>query len=492
MIKNTGPLIQQDNATILDGLRGSMSQGYRDRIPKADQGDLTATVRELQNYQPHMNEFINALVNRIGIEIFRRNSWTNPLSIFKLGLMEFGDTVEEVQVGLLKAHHYNNDRETSMEDLYSRELPEVQSSFHGINRQVYYKVTITDVMLNRAFLTSNGISSMITQLMQAPTTSDNVDEFLAMTQLFREYDANGGFFRINIPDVAVSTSTEANAKAALRSIRATAGNLKFINPKYNAANMEVAVDIDDLVLFVSPEFRAAIDVNALAAMFNLEYGQAIKRIIDIPADRLAADNVQAILTTKDFFVVMDTVLTSRTVENGVDLSHNFLLHHHSIISASRFVPAIAFTTGPGTEDEFVEKPVTGISAIKYENASGDLVAVVDDAVTVAPGFNYQFEAHGTTADADTVDAVRWSVEGNARFQTYVSEEGVLHVSAIETGTLNAGVDKIEGNTDDFHTISVRATTVWVNPDDVRADPFTKVVRLKLSGETLEKWPVPEE
>jgi hypothetical protein len=487
MILETGPLIQRPNPEILDGLRGSMSAAYRSRVPKADQGDASATIRALQKYKPHMNEFIDALVNRIGLEIYRRNTWTNPLAVFKRGLMEYGDTVEEVQVGLLKAHHYNGSNETSIGDLYGTELPEVQSSFHRINRQVMYKVTITQVMLNRAFLTNNGISDMIQQLMESPTTSDNVDEFLHMTELFREYDANGGFYRINIPDVAVSTSTEANAKAALRSIRATAGNMKFVNPKYNAANMEVAVDIDKLVLFVSPEFRAAVDVNALAAAFNIEYAQAINRIIDIPADRLAADDIQAILTTEDFFVVMDTLFETATIQDPTKLSYNYFLHHHSIISASRFVPAIAFTTGPGTEDVADDFAVTGISAIKIGIPEGTMVAA--DGEDVERGVAYQLEAHGTTATAGEETAVRWSVEGESTFTTYISPDGVLHVSGIEAGY---PYDADGGGTGvAVPVIDVRATTTWINPADPTAAPFTTTAKLNIVGDSWELWPVPE-
>ena len=488
MIKNTGPLIQRPNAEILDGLRGSMSAAYRARVPKADQGDASATIRALQKYKPHMNEFIDALVNRIGLEIYRRNSWTNPLAIFKRGQMEFGDTVEEVQVGLLKAHHYNEDRETSIADLYETELPEVQSSFHRINRKVHYKVTITKVMLQRAFLTTNGISDMIQQLMEAPTTSDNVDEFLHMTQLFQEYEANGGFYKINIPDVAASTSTEADAKAALRSIRATAGNLKFINPKYNAANMETAAEIEKLVLFVSPEFRAGVDVNALAAMFNKEYGQTIERIIDIPADRLAGGEIQAILTTEDFFVVLDVLFETAEIQDPSKLSYNYFLHHHSIISASRFVPAVAFTTGLGTEDEPEDFAVTGISAIQVENSAGVLVAA--NGTDVERGTAYQLEAHGTTATAGEETAVRWSVEGESTFQTYITPEGVLHVSGIEQGYPYDADGAGAGEA--VQVIDVRATTVWVNPDDTDAAPFTTTARLNITGESLELWPVPEE
>lgn len=479
MIKKTGELIQHDNATLLDGLRGDMSTHYRNSVPKATQGDVSETIRTIQSYKPHMNELVEALVNRIGREIFRRNAWTNKLAVFKRGEMEFGDTIEEIQMGTLKAHTYNPDRDSSVEDLHGTELPDIQTSFHSVNRQEYYRVTITRAMLRRAFLTNNGLSDMISELIQSATTSDNRDEFLIMTQLFKEYDANGGFFRVNIPDVATSTSTDAQAKAALRTLRATADNLEFMDPKYNAAKMDIAVDMDDLVLFVTPEAKAALDVNALAAMFNLEYGKTIDRMITIPQSRMPAKDVQAVLTTSDFFVVVDTLFETTTVENGHKLSYNFFMHHHGIYSVSRFVPAIAFTTGPGTEDTVIENPVTGISTVTID---GDTAPDIE----VVRGMKYQLHAHGTTTPAGEETAVRWTVEGNTTFTTHITPEGVLHVSGIEGGTL--------GTTSDPETpaqvITARATTVWINPDDPRADPFTATLELQVVGESLALWPVP--
>lgn len=481
MLKETGALIPMNNADMLNGLRGSMSTVYRDRVPVADQGNLSEVIREIQSYKPHMNEVIEALVNRIGMELFRRNTWSNPLGIFKLGLMEFGDTVEEVQVGLLEAHRYNTDRDSTLEELYGTELPEIQSSFHKVTRQDYYKVTISEKMLKRAFLNSSGLQDMVSQLIQSATNSDNYDEFLLMTQLFSEYDANGGFYRVNIPAVSARNSTEADAKQALRAISETASNLDFMDPKYNAANMEIAVDKEDFVLFVSPGFKAAVDINALMAAFNQDYGKVIERVIVIPKDRFGAKDVEAVLTTKNFFVVLDTLFESATLHNPAKLTYNFFLHHHSIISTSRFVPAIAFTTGPGTEDEIVDDPTTGISKIYIDAelpanevknpATADLPPLTD----VQRGTKRQFLAWGTTAGG-LKTAVRWNVKGEGDFTTHVTPEGVLHVSGVEEST----------------QLEVRATTVEVDTTDPRKAGFTVMGRIGVKGDPLNDWPVPAE
>src|SRR5690606_13770167 len=109
--------------------------------------------------------------------------------------------------------------------------------------------------------------------------------------------------------------------------------LTFLSRNYNAAHMPVAADADELELFMTPEFQAAIDVEALANLFNVAYGEVNSRITVV--DKIGIPDVQAILTTRDFFVVADTYYDTTNQPNPVGLHENFFLHHHQIISASR-------------------------------------------------------------------------------------------------------------------------------------------------------------
>ena len=104
-VNNIGVLTDANNVRIFDAIRYDASPDYQRRIPEATQAGLDAVVKNLTEYRPAYNEFENALVNRIGMVVGRSKSWTNPLSEFKKGLLTFGDTIEEYQVGLLKAHN---------------------------------------------------------------------------------------------------------------------------------------------------------------------------------------------------------------------------------------------------------------------------------------------------------------------------------------------------------------------------------------------------
>ena len=86
----TRPTVVNLNATsvdILNAIRNNASANYRDYIPEADAS--LESVRQigtiLMNYPLLQNEFLNALVNRIGRVIVTSKMYDNPWNVFKRG-----------------------------------------------------------------------------------------------------------------------------------------------------------------------------------------------------------------------------------------------------------------------------------------------------------------------------------------------------------------------------------------------------------------------
>lgn len=457
----------QSNEDFLNNLRSDMSMEYQKRVPEATKANLQETMQNLSDNRPLYNEFVDALVNRVGLVIGRTMIWTNPWAIFKMGLLQHGNTIEEYGVGLLEAHTYDTDREALEQEIFGQELPPVVVSFHKINRQDYYKVTVNETLLLRAFLEDGGLSEFTTKLMQAPASSDAWDEFMLMCQLFAEYEKNDGFFKVNVPDVRAIESNATDAKAVVRKIRALTGNLQFPSKLYNAAGLPVFANPDELILFATSEFQAAMDVEALAAAFNPEKLKT-PRIMTIPDSQFGIKGAQAILTTKDFFVVADTKIQIEQARNPVKMHTNYFLHHHSIISASRHVPAVLFTTEPGTDIEFTESDVSTVSAITVTDR--DNLTVTD----VKRGELYNVLAHAITVPANGVnDAVRWSVTGANAPRTHVTQNGVLHVAGTESAT----------------SLILTATATWTNEDQLTEAGAFSTATVTVSGTPARDWPI---
>lgn len=417
--------VQQFNA-----IRNELSPTFQERVPAATKASLEASMAKLLEYRPARNEFTDALVNQIALTETRNRSWTNPLAEFKRGYLPFGSTVQEVQVGLLKARGYEHDRSYGERTLFGRKEIDAQSSYHTINREEFYEFTISDLQLRRAFLSNEGMNSFIGQVMNAAATSDNLDEFTQTMNLFRLYHKNDGFFKVNVPDVGAMTSTEAQAKALLRAINTITGEVQFLSPHYNAARMPISSQPDELVILATPAVKAAIDINALAAAFNVSYAEAQSRIVVVPESEFGIPGVQCVLVDKDFFQIWDTFMSTEQQVNAAGLYTNHFYHHHQIISASRFVTAILFWTGEGDEIVTTPTPVTSIGDITYADF------FTGTAVT-------EFERGGIyqlTGSAVTTPAGGWNnaividVAGSESSFSQFNQRGVIKVGADEPST----------------------------------------------------------
>src|SRR5699024_1896471 len=118
-------LSDTSNVAILNSIRNSLGNDYAARVTEATQAGIRETASQIMGHRPNQNAFLDALVNRIGSVIVRNNSWTNPLAEFKRGMLEFGDTIEEINVGLIQARSYDPNREYLERDIFGTHTPHV-------------------------------------------------------------------------------------------------------------------------------------------------------------------------------------------------------------------------------------------------------------------------------------------------------------------------------------------------------------------------------
>jgi hypothetical protein len=456
-----------NNYDILNAIRGQSSTTYQDRIPDADKANIDDVIHNLLSWTPGMNEFIHSLVNVIGLQIYKNvNTFENPLAKFKRGMLMTGDTIEEIMNGLLEAHRYSADSEYLEKEIFGTERPETQVNFHKINRMDYYKLTINEVSLRKAFTSLGGLDQFITNLMSTPQTSDQWDEFLVTTSLFSEWHKFGGFFNVKIDDIGAAGSTVAQSQYALRRMRELGETLPFLSRRYNPAHLPMAVRPDELELFITPEANAAIDVEALSAAFNIEKANFSSRKTVIPAEYIGIPGFQAMLTTREFFVVADSLLETRSAQNPVGLTTNYFLHHQQVISASRFAPAILFTsTEASTPIVINPTPVTTVSAPTANDMGGTTQT------SVIRGTSYQLSSLVTTNPANGLNtAVVYTLVGAQSNLTRLFQNGFFTIGLDEVATsLTVNVASVDNaaitNTATFAVVGSIAT-LWPNPNIV--------------------------
>lgn len=454
MVMSPRKLRPAANADFINAIKAESSLGYQERVPAADKANLKEMLQFFSENRPLWNEFMDALVNRIGAVVAHSQLWDgNPFLEFKRGLLEYGDTIEEIQTGLINAHVYSPDEEHMERSLFGTHPIPAQSAFHKIDRQDVYEFTLNENLLRRAFLEPGGLTNFVTNLMAAPTTSDRWDEFLQICSLFSYYESfTDGFYHAKVDD-PTTDSTGAAAKTLLKKIRVLNSLIRYPSTKYNAAHMPSFASPGDMIFITSPDVQAAIDVDALAGAFNVDRAEVPNRVITIPRDKIGLDNSVGILTTRDFFVLADTLVQNASMVNPRKLATNYFFHHWEIISVSKFVPAILFNTVKDDEVLVVYNPPTSVTVGAITDMDGNTVTTVQ--ANSYSSFTATVAATGTNQVPDNV-GLDWAVTGNTDPRTKISNDGILYLGPHETGTV-VGTNPA--------AVSVVASAVWVNSAD---------------------------
>lgn len=358
-------VLSGNSVDILNAIRNSATQNYKDYVPVAtkDAQSIKEIGAIIMDYPALQNEFLSALVNRIGRVMLTSKMYSNPIEMFKKGMLEFGETVEEIFVNIAKPFQF--DPAVAESEVFKREIPDVRSAFHVMNYQKFYKATISDRELKQAFLSWDGVSNLIAKIVDAMYTGANYDEFLTMKYLLARHILDGHMTVQEIP--AVST---ANMKSITADIKGTSNKMTFMSPEYNIAGVQNFALKDNQYLIMNAQFDATMDVEVLASAFNMDkvefmghrvmidgFGNLdIARLnvlfaddpnyTEISSDELNALNaIPAVIIDGDWFMVFDNLQEFTEQFNGQGLYWNYWYHVWKTFSVSPFANTALFVAG---------------------------------------------------------------------------------------------------------------------------------------------------
>ena len=387
----TKPIISSFKACgidVLNAIRANASSTYQERIPVATQENIRQIGNAMMTYEATQNEFLSALVNRIGRVIITSKSYTNPLRVFKKGILEYGETIEEIFVNIAKAKQF--DPSVAEEEVFKREIPDVNAVFHKMNLQNFYKVTVSNEQLRQAFLSSQGINDLIGYIVDSLYTGAEFDEYITMKQLIVDAANNGEMYAVNIP--AVSSD---NTKTIVSTIKSVSNQLEFMSSTYNSMGVLTHTRKNRQVLIIDAALDAAIDVDVLAYAFNMDKAEFMGR-------RVLVDNfgeltgVVAALVDEDWFMVYDNFIGFTENYNGQGLYWNYFYHVWKTFSTSPFSNAILFTT----QDVAVKNVTVSPNNITHNTGSSQTVQFT--ANVTATGYAPKDVVWSTTSATATI------------------------------------------------------------------------------------------
>lgn len=343
---------------ILNVIRDNASLAYQNLVPSVTQETDIPKVGEVLYGTPAMaNEFINALVNRIAAVRVQSATFNNPYARLKKGMIDYGETIEDIFVGITKAFTFSQEKAESRE--LKQYKPNVKSAFHSMNWQVIYPVSVSMEQLKQAFLNAEGVTNLISYIVDAIYTAANYDEFLLFKYLIIK-----GVTKGQLKPIGVNGSDIHNYAKAFRG---KSNVLPFMSSDYNAAGVKNTTPKERQVIFMDAQFNADFDVDVLAGAFNMDKAEFMGSLFLIDSftsfdnDRFdvirsesdgieevtAAEltlmaNVKAILADENWFQVYDNLnqFTEKFISSG--LRWNYFYHIWKTISTSPFANALVF------------------------------------------------------------------------------------------------------------------------------------------------------
>lgn len=442
----TRKVLTNSSSAILNAIRNSATTNYRDYVPyAAPNAESIKTIGNIIMDMPSLqNEFLNALINRIGRVIITSKLYEQPWKMFKKGSLEYGETIEEVFVNMAKPYEF--DPAVSESTLFQREIPDVRSAFHILNYQKFYPVTVTQQQLRQAFLTADGIYNLIGKIVESMYTGAAYDEFLTMKYLLARHILAG-----HLKAEQIASPTAANAKSVVSTIKAVSNNFEFPKTKYNISGVSTYSKKQKQYLIVNSDFDAIMDVEVLASAFNMDKAEfsghrvLVDSFGELDTERLALlfgnnpdytpltsaelsalSSIPAVLVDEDWFVIIDNLYEFTENFNGKGMYWNYFYHTWKTFSISPFANACVFVAG-----------APAVSA----------VSISPESITTMLGTKASFTATVTAANFAS-KAVNWSIDTTAKNAgVTITDSGVVTIPE----TLPEGVT--------LSSITVTATSV---------------------------------
>lgn len=336
----------------VNAIRSKASAEYQSSIPAFEYGaDYNSAMQSIVQYSPFYNEFVSGLVNRIIFTIIQRNTFRNPLSVFRQGGFPLGTDLQHIYVNPASPKAYNIN--SGAAGLFEDAPADVKVQYFRRNRQDKYKLTVPRETLAGAFTRWEELDDFIQAEIASLYSGNTIDEYNLCKKVFAEaVKANAMVTDETIDYVAGDAVAAAQIVAKLRTLF---GKFKFPSSDYNkyqavaqAAGLTTAtpattwVENDDIVTLIRSDVLTDLDLYVQAQSFNIDRSQLMGNVIEVDSfEYLAGNPTQyapgtrntdladclAIICDRKAVQVFDNLnMAGGEFFNPDDLKHHYYMH----------------------------------------------------------------------------------------------------------------------------------------------------------------------
>lgn len=424
--------------TALNAMREmSVSEGkvYHQFVPVVTDtttiGQFGAPILDAQNTAV-MNDFVDLLKKVVETAVYNK-TFNNPLAQLEGERMPLGQWIEDAYINPAKARAFNvND----FAGLLQKYEAQVAVQYLSVNSDLQYMVTITREKIRNAFTSWSALEGLISGYINSLYNGAYITRYNQTKGL-----VTGAFVGNNVQyEIISNPQDEQTAKAFIQTMRAIYAKMQIPSTRYNAWNKVKGGDLalktwsnpEDIVVLISADVEALVDVQVLARAFNMSETDFLGRVIVVDDfnqynedGTVAVDGsaIKAMIADKNWFKIKTQDFAMDEFYNMNNRTWQYGLNDVRMVNYSLFGQACVLCTSAPT-----------VNATKIEAGS--------DTASVAEGAKVTVPFTLTPPNATTTVTASSSAEGKATVEVKgktVEITGVDAGSATITLTAGAGI-----------------------------------------------------
>lgn len=297
--------------TALNKMREmSVKEGsvYHQYVPVVDENtDIAKFGQPIldSNLTPVYNDFFH-LLKRIAFFAIEQKRFKNPLSFLEGDNIPLGFAGQNVHVNPVKGRAFNvND----FAGLLQKYEAEVMVEYLNVNLDKQYPLSYTRTKVKNAFTSWADLEAFINGLINALYNSAEIDAYEYTKALVTSAYYGG---RV-VTKVVEEPTTEAKDKAFVKTLRKLNRKFQLPSTEYNAWKMvngddakavTTWTDPSNIGIMITADVEAEIDVEVLAAAFNMDKADFLGRVVVVDNFDVKDDEGKVVKSGKDIYGII--------------------------------------------------------------------------------------------------------------------------------------------------------------------------------------------
>ena len=306
-----------------------------------------------------LNEFISLLKKVVETSV-NTKIFNNPLAQLEGERMPLGNFIEDMYINPVVGRKFNvND----FAGLLQRYESQYGVAYYSVNSDVQLPVTLTREKVRNAFTSWSSLESLI---------SGTVNSLYNGAYDLR-YRQTKGLVTSALTsnkvqyEVISNPQDEQTAKAFIQTMRAIWAKMQVPSTKYNAWNkvkggelaLKTWTNPEDIVVLISADIEALVDVQVLARAFNMSETDFLGRVIVVDDFSQVDDegnvvvdgsNIKAMICDKAWFKIKTQDFAMDEFYNANNRCWTYYLNDVRMVNYSLFANAVVLTTSAPTID----------------------------------------------------------------------------------------------------------------------------------------------